>query len=135
MDKTKEKKTPSYVVNQDGINILAAEDGNISYMLRQVSWNGRTERLELRKWHIAGTGEEIPGKGITFRDKTKVDEIVESLAKNDFGRTEQLLQNIHERDDFEDALVHTIGQQKVIQARNTEYEINEDEYFDPKNLI
>lgn len=135
MAEKKERTAPVFKVNPDGVNILVAEDGNTSYMLRQVAWNGRIERLELRKWHISGAGEEIPGKGITFKNREKIDEVVETLAKNNFGRTEQLLQNIQDRSDFEEALVHTIGQKKVIESRNTEYEITEDEYYDPKNLI
>ena len=131
----KKMKTPTYQINENGYNILLAEEGNTSYMLRQVSWNGRTERIELRKWYNSNTGDEIPGKGISFKNKEKVDEIVESLTLNNFGNTENILKNIHNRADFEDALVHTIGQQKVIEARNTEVEVTEDEYYDPRNLI
>lgn len=131
----KKMKVPTYQINENGYNILLAEEGNTSYMLRQVSWNGRTERIELRKWHTTNTGEEIPGKGISFKDKDKVDEVVETLALNNFGNTENILKNIHNRNDFEDALARTIGQQKVIEARNTEVEVTEEEYYDPRNLI
>ena len=131
----KKMKAPTYQINENGYNILLAEEGNTSYMLRQVSWNGRTERIELRKWYNSNTGDEIPGKGISFKNKEKVDEIVESLTLNNFGNTENILKNIHNRNDFEEALVHTIGQQKVIEARNTEVEVTEDEYYDPRNLI
>lgn len=131
----KKMKVPTYQINENGYNILLAEEGNTSYMLRQVSWNGRTERIELRKWHTTNTGEEVPGKGISFKDKEKVDEVVETLTLNNFGNTENILKNIHNRQDFEDALAHTIGQQKVIEARNTEVEVTEEEYYDPRNLI
>lgn len=133
----KKNKTPTYKINEDGLNILLSEDGNATYMLRQVSWNGRTERIELRKWHITSTGEEIPGKGMSFKDKGKVDEVVESLTKNNFGKTETILKNIQDREDFEISLVNTIGQKKVIESRNTEVEVSEDEciYYDPKNII
>lgn len=131
----KNKKAPTYKINAEGPNILIAEEGNSAYMLRQVSWNGRPEKIELRKWITTPNGEELPGKGFSFRDRSKLDEIVEGLAQNNFGNTKILLQNIRDREDFESALVHTIGQQKVIQARNTEFEVDKDEYYDPRNLI
>lgn len=133
----KSHKIPTYQINENGINLLLTEDGNAAYMLRQVSWNGRSERLELRKWHTTSTGEEIPGKGISFKDKSKVDEVVETLTKNNFGKTESILKNLNEREDFEIALANTIGQKKIIEARNTELDFPDDEciYFDPKNYI
>lgn len=131
----KKKKIPTYKINEEGPNILIAEEGNSSYMIRQVSWNGRPEKIELRKWITTSNGDEVPGRGFSFKDRAKLDEIVEGLAQNNFGKTKVILQNIRDREDFEESLVQTIGQQKVIQARNTEFEVAKDEYYDPRNLI
>lgn len=131
----KEKREPYYTINTDGPDICISEHGNTTLMFREVSWNNRPPKLELRKWHIDSVSE-VPGKGLTFYSKEEVDCVVESLAKHNYGNTEKLLQGINEREDFEEALVHTIGQKKVIQARNTEYEVEEEpEYYDPKNLV
>lgn len=134
-DNKKEKKEPRYTIQPHGPDICLHERGNTTLMLREVSWNDRPAKLELRKWHI-GSSTEVPGKGITFYSREEIDSVVEGLAKHNYGNTENILHNIHEREDFEEALVHTIGQKKIIQARNTEYEVEEEpEYFDPKNLV
>lgn len=48
-------------------------------MLRVVSWNGRPESLDLRKWFEGDDGEEKPGKGISF-SKSEASDIVAALS-------------------------------------------------------
>lgn len=131
----KKNKIPTYQIDENGPKVLLSEEGNTSYMLRKVSWNGRPSKFEIRKWHMSNTGDEIPGKGISFKDENTINELVEGLTESNYGNTETILKNIQNRNDFETALVNTIGQQKIIEARNTEVEITKEEYYDPRNLI
>ena len=60
--------------------------------------------------------------------------LVNIMTKHGFGDTKTILGNIKDRPDFETSLVETIGMQKVIQTKNTEVEISEDDYFDPRSI-
>ena len=124
----------SYQIKENGINQLIDEKNNTITMLREVSWNGRAAHLELRKWVVEENGEK-PMKGYSFSTEEGPHNLVNVMTGLGFGDTKVILNNIKERSDFEPALVETIGMQKVIEAKNTEYEISNDEFYDPKNMI
>jgi len=124
----------SYEINKDGINEIIDEQNNSILMLRQVAWNGRAEHLELRKWAV-GEESEVPMKGVTFTTEQAPHNLVNVMTKLGFGDTKTVLNNMKDRPDFDAALVETIGMQKVVQAKNTEYEVNQEDYFDPKEMM
>lgn len=128
-------KVLNYDVKEDGINELIYESNNTCIMLREVSWANRPHRLEVRKWNIDVNNTEIPTKGLTFPCKDAADALVHVMAKNGFGETKQIIHNIKDRKDFDDALVDNIGMKKVIEARNTIKEVTEDDLLDPQEIM
>jgi hypothetical protein len=124
----------SYEINKDGINEIIDEQNNSILMLRQVAWNGRAEHLELRKWAV-GEESEVPMKGVTFTTEEAPHNLVNVMTKLGFGDTKTILSNMKDRADFDQALVETVGMQKVVQAKNTEYEVTQEDYFDPKEMM
>lgn len=123
----------TYEVKPNGVNALIDEKNNTVMMLREVGWNGRDHHLELRRWIVEENGER-PSKGVTFMSDAGPHNLVDVMTGLGYGNTKTILNNIKERADFEPSLVDAIGMQKVIQAKNTEVEIGEDDYFDPRRL-
>ena len=128
-------KVLNYDVKEDGINELVYENNNTCIMLREVSWQNRPHKLEIRKWNIDVNGTETPNKGLTFPCKEAADSLVHTMTKNGFGETKQIIHNIKNRTDFEDSLVQNIGMQKVIETRNTTTEVTEDDLLDPQEIM
>jgi hypothetical protein len=123
----------SFDLKENGINELIDERNNTVMMLREVSWNGRQEHLELRKWIVGEEGER-PNKGVVFMTEEGPHNLVNVMTKLGYGDTKTVLGNLKDRADFEPALVETIGMQKVVQAKNSEVEVSEDDYFDPRSM-
>ena len=117
----------SFEINPEGINEVVEENGNMITMLRQVSWSGKEEKLELRKW-IVDTDSEKPMKGCSMTE-IGWNNLACILTKNGFGETKEILENIKDREDFDDALVKVIGKKKFTEAKETV--IEEDDYFTP----
>lgn len=125
-----DKKLLSYDVKQDGINEVIDEAGNMVMMLREVAWQGREHRLELRNW-IIDVDKEMPMKGVSFKTEQGPHNCVEIMVKHGFGNTQKVLQELSLREDFEDALVHTIGRKKIDETKQKEVVVEEDDYFIP----
>lgn len=117
-----------YEVNKEGINEVIEETGNMVTMLRQVAWNGREEKLELRKW-IVDTDSEKPMKGCAMTDEGW-HTCTETLVKHGFGQTRELIRELSIRDDFDQELVKVIGKKKVDETKEKEA-IDDDDYFIP----
>jgi hypothetical protein len=124
----------SFEINKEGINEIIDEKNNVALMLREVAWNGREKHLELRKW-IIDVDKEQPMKGVSFITPEGPSNLVDALVKNGYGETKNVLHELSSRDDFNDALVQTVGKKKVEKAKNTTVVVNEDEYYDPKEVI
>ena len=117
----------SYQINPDGINEVIEENGNMITMLRKVSWGGKGEKIELRKW-IVDTDSEKPMKGCAMTD-LGWHNLASVLTKNGFGDTQEIISNLQERDNFEESLTKVIGKKKYTEAKETV--IEEDDYFSP----
>lgn len=124
----------SYEVNPDGINEVIDEKGSMTLMLREVAWNGRESHLELRKW-VVDVDKEQPMRGVSFITAAGPHNLSEILVQNGYGDTKAILKQLSARDDFEEALIDTIGKKKVVTAKNTTAVVTEDDYYDPKMLI
>lgn len=134
----KKGKDVKFDFPQDGINEVIAESGNTIIRLREVSWNGRPARLEVRKWRMnSGNGEETPAQGLTFASEEIANSLVHTMTKVGFGETQSILKNISNRKDFDEALVKTIGKEKIVKVKSTVFEtkVNDDDYYDPKKMI
>lgn len=124
-----------YEIKEDGINELIDEgSGNMVLMLREVSWNGREPKLELRKW-IVDVNEEKPMRGVSFITEEGPNKLTEIMINKGYGKTETVLNDLKDRDDFDSSLNKAIGKKKVEKAKNTEVIVDEDEYFDPNNIL
>ena len=127
-------KPISYEVKEDGINELIEEKNNMVTMLREVSWNGRESHLEIRKW-VEDAEKETPMKGVSFMTEEGPHNLTETLVKCGFGNTKNIIKQLSVRDDFDNSLINVIGKQKVSKAKSTPVIVNEDEYYDPKEII
>ena len=124
-----------FEIKEIGINELIDEGtGNSSIMLREVGWNGRDPKLEIRKW-IIDVDKETPMRGLSFITEQGPHTLTEVLAEKGFGNTEKIITNIKDREDFDDSLVKVIGKKKIEKSKNTEVTISEDDYFDPKSVL
>lgn len=123
----------SFEVNQDGINEIIEEKGNVVLMLREIAWNGRESHLELRKW-IIDVDKEQPMKGVSFISQEGPTNLVNNMVKHGFGDTVEILKELKTREDFDDALVQVIGKKKVEDSKKVTVITNED-YYDPKSII
>lgn len=132
----KKDKNLTYELKYNGINEIIDERNNTVMMLREVGWGGRPPRLELRKWIINSDGE-IANKGVAFMTEDGPHNLVDTMTNLGFGRTKNILNNIKNRDDFEDSLVQVIGKEKVNTAKKTEFvrDDNDESYYDPRRLI
>lgn len=127
------KDSVTYDIKEDGINEIIDEKGNMVMMLREVAWGGREHKLELRKW-VIGVDTETPMKGAAFMTEQGPHNLVHTMTKLGYGDTTEILQNIKDRDNFEDSLVKVIGKKKVEESKE-KVVITEEDYFDPKSLI
>lgn len=124
----------SFTVKDDGINEVIDEKGNLTVMLREVSWGEREAKLELRRW-IIDIDKETPMKGCSFLTEEGPNNLVNIMVKHGFGDTNIILHELSAREDFEESLVKTIGKTKVTKAKETEVNISEDDYFDPNEIF
>lgn len=122
-----------FEINPDGINELVDERNNTVMMLREVAWNGRAHHLELRKWVVEENGER-PLRGVAFMSEEGPHNLVNVMTANGFGDTKIILNNLKDRADFDAALIETVGMQKVVEAKNTEYEVTNEDYYDPRQV-
>lgn len=119
-----------YTVNPEFDEVID-ERGNSAIMLRKVAWGDGQEKLELRKWVMNENGSETPLKGTSFLTEEGPDNLTKTLVKRGFGKTEEVLYELKEREDFEQSLINVIGKEKVDDAKSKEAE----EYFDPREMI
>lgn len=113
------------------------EKGNTSLMLRHISWEKRDskeygeEGLELRKFYITADGKETPGKGIRFLTEDGPHKLVSTLLEHGFGKTQESIRILSQREDFESSLINVIGLTKVQEAKSVSPKVK---YFDPREL-
>ena len=124
----------SYEVKKDGIRSIIEEKNNMATIMQEVAWNGRQAHLEIRKWIINEKGE-TPYRGVTFITEEGPHTLATELVKNGFGSTPDIINILKDRDDFETSLVNAIGKKKVVESKNKEVEITEDDYFDPASMF
>lgn len=119
----------SYTVDHS-LDEVVDEKGNTAVMLRKLAWGDKEPKVEIRKWFLSENGER-PSKGVTFCTEEGPGNLARALIRNGFGKTEELLGEMKDRDDFEDSLAKVIGVQKVKAAKETEVE----EYYDPREAL
>lgn len=119
----------SYTVDKS-LDEVVDEKGNTAVMLRKLAWGDKEPKIEIRKWFLSEQGER-PSRGVTFCTEEGPGNLAKALIRNGFGKTEELIGEMKDREDFEESLAKVIGKQKVKQAKETEVE----EYFDPREAL
>lgn len=105
---------------------IIEEGQNTSINLRRINWNGRGSKLDLRKWVYNG-GSERAMKGISLSEEG-ADILTNTLVKLGYGSTRDIINNIKNRDDFNQSLLNP-GVQSQYVDDGTE------EYYDPSELL
>lgn len=121
----KENNDFSYTINPD-FDYVLEEGQNTSINLRKISWNGRPEKVDIRKYTYEN-GQEKMMKGISLSDSA-TDELVGALVENGYGDTKRILVGMSDRRDFQEALDRM--------DEPDEFEDDEEEeYYDPSELL
>ena len=60
-------------------------DSTMPKELRIISWNGNSEKYDLRSWRINKDGEEVCGKGLTmdYEELASLYEILKGIFETD----------------------------------------------------
>ena len=125
----------TFDIKKDGINELIDEKGNSTIMLREVSWSGRENyKLELRRWIVEEAGDK-PLKGVSFLTEDGPNNLVHTMTKLGFGKTDVILNNLKTREDFDQSLIKVIGKTKINEAKESEIEISDEDHYDPTSFI
>lgn len=109
------------------------EKGSKFLSLRQVAWGvGQDEepedkkkiKYELRRWRNFD-GKERADKGFAFLTEDGPHECVNALLEEGFGHTDEVLDIIRRRDDFESSVRHLYDDKAP----------DGEEYFDPRDIL
>lgn len=120
-----------YEVDKE-FDYLIEEKGNQALFFRRVSWGGRDAKPEIRKWYVDGTSE-TPGKGFAFMTEEGPHELVKTMIDTGYGKTEEVLESISNREDFPVAVKKVLG--KGIDNLVEEYDSVElEDVYDPRAL-
>lgn len=106
------------------------EKGNIVLMARKVAWNDNKSKIELRKWYV-NVDKEKASAGFSFLTEEGPDNLINVLIKKGHGQTEEILESLKDREDFDEALRNVIGD-KVDSIKNQK---PENDYYDPKEML
>ena len=105
------EKAFEYIINED-FDFVLEEGANSSVCLRKISWNGRPEKIDIRKYTYKD-GEERMLKGISLSDEG-TNELVNTLVENGYGDYNRILKALN----------------------NRTHEVTEDEeYYDPADIL
>lgn len=128
----------SYEINEEfGTNIIG-EGGSTFSALRKISWNGRDEKIDIRKYTINSDGNEVMGKGISLSEE-EADTLTNLLIENGYGDAYTILNSVKNNDEYIGhmaTILKDIDDERVnksIEMVREYYE--EDNLYDPKELF
>lgn len=123
----------SYIVGDT--DEVIDEKGNTALMLRDMQWkhDGKegTMRLELRRFIMSAEGEERANKGVAFLTEDGPHNLANTLLRLGYGNTQECIEHLAKREDFEESLINVIGTGKVEKVKKASPKVK---YFDPKEL-
>lgn len=94
----------------DDFDHIIEEKGNTFMALRRIRWGEReTISLDLRKYHISSDGDEVMGKGVSFQTEEGPNNLIKVMIMNGYGKTQDVLEGIKDRDDFRISLNKILG--------------------------
>lgn len=116
----------------EGMDNIFDEKGSTFLAMRKIAWYsaGAEEpgpekaKWDLRKWQANESGQDIPNKGFTFLTEDGPNDLAKMLVHNGYGDTKEILQELKERKDFEEAVNHLYDNAN-----------DGDEYFDARTAL
>ena len=115
-----------------GIDEIFEERGNQFSRFEKIKWSeDGKECLDVRRYTMDESNEEVPLKGMTFLTPEGPGELAKAIIKNGFGDTEDLLVILHQREDFSVSLNRVVGPE----SNHYDHTIQMDEMFKPKEVI
>ena len=132
MSKVGKITEPLIFYMHDGIDEIFDEKGNVFLAMRKIQWakegaepDPEKGKLELRKWHMKPEGERA-SRGFSFLTEEGPHELANVLVSNGYGHTQDILERLKDRPDFQDSL-------KAIYNESSDQD--DDEYFDPREAL
>ena len=124
----RESTNAIHFYTHDNMDEIFDEKGNTFLAMRKIQWckegvepDPDKAKLELRKWHMSSEGE-IAGKGFSFLTEEGPHELVTALISNGYAHTNEIIDLLKQRDDFNESIV----------CNN---EDQDDEYFDRRETF
>lgn len=115
---------------EEGFDHIFDEKGNTFLALRKIYWgDNETPKLDIRKWYTTPSGGERMSKGVSFITEDGPNELTRVLLNCGYGNTEQVLESIKDREDFNTSFA------KVIKGTELELEDIDTGYYDPKEVL
>lgn len=123
----------NYEMEENHNNVLS-ETGNSFLALRKIRWKETSDfKYDVRRYYIKD-GKEIYGKGCSL-DNNACNSLALSLLKEGFGDTKEIINNIKDRDDFEQALVDSLDKSQLEKTDIDLSKVDPTEYYDPTTDI
>ncbi len=110
----------------DNFDYTIEEKGNTFIALRKLSWGDSDPKFDIRKWYNTPDGERA-NKGVGLSEEG-MNELTSVLLSNGFGKTDEILEAIKDRSDFERSY------DKVIKGVIFDNE-EEDTFYDPREVL
>ena len=104
------------------------EKGKSFLAMRRVSWGGREDKLELRKWINNDDGTEMANKGFSFLTDEGPNNLAEMLVENGFGSKKKLIEILDKRTDY-DKITDTY------KVEDEEDYVDDAIYYDAKDIL
>lgn len=110
----------------ESLNDIFYEQGNTYFALRKISWGDSDNyKVDIRKYYSSASGEETMSKGVSLSDEA-TDSLTESLVKNGYGNTKEMLKLIMKRENYDIKDINEESINKVIESEEEEYYSAED---------
>ena len=117
----------------DGFDHVIDEYANRSLNLRKIRWGDRDRvTLDIRQYYMTENGERM-GKGVGFMTDEGPNNLVEIMSGLGYGNTLNILNNIKDRQDFQQSLNTALGKDSEFYDESAG-EVADD-YYDPKSLL
>lgn len=109
----------------DNFDHIIEEKGNAFIALRKLSWGSGEPKYDIRKWYNTSDGTR-PNRGVGLSEEG-INELTSILLSQGFGETEEILEAIKDREDFDKCY------NKVI--KGIVYEDSDETFYDPREVL
>lgn len=86
-----------YEINEDFGTEIISEGGNSFVAVRKISWNGREEKVDIRKYMVNSEGNEIMGKGVSLSDD-EANTLTNTLVDKGYGDPVKIINSLKENE-------------------------------------